>query len=414
MPLELRLAWRNVWRNSRRTGLTVAATVFAVFLVVFFVAMAAGIHEKMIEDSVRVNSGHVTVTGEGYLENRTLEQHLVLGPELRDRLASLPGVRGHAPRVTAFGLLSKDSATQGAIVLGVDPEREGTVSTLPERLRRGRFVSDDTARGLVLGERLAENLGARVGDTLLLYSVAYSLEMAYELFEVVGVMRLPAPELDRALAVVTLADAQEFFAFGERVTEVALLAESGDRVEAVQTAARAALAGGGNGSGPVEVHAWNELMPELEQLILLDDAGMYLMLAILVVVVGFGILNTILMSVLERTRELGVLLALGLRPGAVFRLVYAESMLLAGLGLVVGMALAIPAVLWFQANPVHLGGEMAGALELFGMEPVMTWKLKPMNPIGSVMTILAVAALAAAYPAWKASRGRPVDALRSA
>jgi ABC-type lipoprotein release transport system permease subunit len=410
--LELRLAWRNVWRNPRRTGLTVAATVFAVFLVVFFVAMAAGVHEKMIEDSVRVHSGHVTITGEGYLENRTLEQYLVLDADLRERLAALPGVRGQAPRLTAFGLLSRDSATQGAIVLGVDPEREGSVSTLPSRLRRGRFVSGDDRRGIVLGERLAENLGAELGDELLLYSVAYSLEMAYELFEVLGVIRLPEPELDRTLAIVSLADAQEFFAYGERVTEVALLADSGDAVKAVSAAASGALAGA-DGSR-FEVHEWYELMPELEQLIFLDDAGMFLMLAILVVVVAFGILNTILMSVLERTRELGVLLALGLRPAAIFRLVYVESMLLAGVGLLLGMALAIPVVLWFEANPVALGGEMAGAMELFGMEPVMTWKLKPLNPLGSALTIFAVAALAAAYPAWKASRARPVDALRSA
>ena len=200
MLLELRLAWRNVWRNRRRTGLTIAATVFAVFLVVFFVAMAAGVHEKMIEDSVRVSSGHVTVTGEDYLENRTLEQHLVLDAELLERLESLPGVVGHAPRVTAFALLSRDSTTQGAVVLGVDPEREASVSTLPERLREGRFVSNQTSRGVVLGERLAENLGAGLGDRLLLYSVAYSLEMAYELFDVVGVIRLPVPELDRSLS----------------------------------------------------------------------------------------------------------------------------------------------------------------------------------------------------------------------
>jgi putative ABC transport system permease protein len=130
-------------------------------------------------------------------------------------------------------------------------------------------------------------------------------------------------------------------------------------------------------------------------------------------VVAFGILNTILMSVLERTREWGVLLALGLRPGAIFRLVVVESMMLAAVGLVVGLAFAIPAVLWFQGHPVHFESpEMAGATQMFGFEPIMCWKFKPTNPLGSGVTILGVALLAALQPAWKASRARPVDALR--
>ena len=133
----------------------------------------------------------------------------------------------------------------------------------------------------------------------------------------------------------------------------------------------------------------------------------------LIVVVGFGILNTILMAVLERKREFGVLLALGLRPASVFRIVFLESMMLAFVGLLIGLAIGIPLVAYFEANPIALTGQTAAAIELFGMEPLMTWKLKPLNPIGSAATILAVAVVAALYPALKASRGRPVDVLRS-
>ena len=410
--LELRLAWRNVWRNPRRTGLTVAATVFAVFLVVFFVAMGAGLHEKMIEDSVRVHSGHLTVTGAGYLENKTLEYGMPFDGSLLAALEAEPDVAGLAPRLTGFGLLSKTAKAQGVIVLGVDPEREGSVSTLPERVREGRFLGPDAPREIVLGGRLAESLGAVPGDDLLLYSVAYSLEMAYELFTVVGVMRLPEPTLDRRFALIRLADAQEFFVYGDRVTEVALLTSSAEAAAPLAQHLRGVLPGGGGDA--LSVHTWNEVLPELEQIILLDDAQMYITLAILVIVVAFGILNTILMAVLERTRELGVLLALGFRPGAIFRLVYLESLMLAGVGLLVGLALAIPAVFWFQANPIPLESEsMTAMVEAFGMEPVMTWKFKITNPLGSSATILAVACLAALYPAWKASRARPVDALRA-
>jgi ABC-type lipoprotein release transport system permease subunit len=184
-------------------------------------------------------------------------------------------------------------------------------------------------------------------------------------------------------------------------------------VPPIASALRARLHANGNGGSAVEVHTWKEVIPELEQFIFLDDAGMYIMLVILVIVVGFGILNTILMAVLERKRELGVLLALGLRPGAIFRVVYLESLILAAVGLAIGLVLAFPIVLWFQAHPIPITGEMASATEWVGMDPVVTFKLKPLNPIGSAITILGVAALAALYPAIKASRARPVDALRS-
>ena len=399
-----------MWRNPRRTALTVAATVFAVVLVVFFVAMTTGMHEKMIEDSVRVNSGHVTIAGRDYLEKRSLDQFVRFDGRLRGLVDEAAGVQGYAPRVVGFGLLSKDTSTRGVTVLGIDPERENTVTTLSERMQRGRFVGGDRPFEIVLGERLARNLSAEIGDQLLLYSVAYSLETAYELFEVVGMLKLPDAQLDRSLAVISLADAQAFFVYGDRVSEVAILTEDADHAPAVRSALAEALA-----SDPTAaVHTWNESMPELEQFIMLDDVGMYIMLMILVVVVGFGILNTILMAVLERRREFGVLLALGLKPSAVFAIVYVESLILASVGLMIGLAIGIPLVLYFQSNPVLLSGEeMAAAFELFGAEPVMTWKLKPFNPIGSSLTILGVALVAAFYPAVKASRGRPVDVLRS-
>jgi putative ABC transport system permease protein len=410
--LELRLAWRNVWRNGRRTALTVAATVFAVFLVVVFVAMADGVHEKMIEDSVRIHSGHVQVAGQGYLEDRTLEQFVVLDAELERAVAATPGVTGYAPRLNAFALLSKGEATKGVVLFGVDPAREGSVSTLPTRIEEGRFLPDDVERPIVLGAALARNLGAAIGDRLLVYSIAYTFENSYELFEVSGTIRLPEPTLERNLALIRLDDAQAFFAYGDRVSEVALLLDDARAVPAATSALRQALATGSEAER-VEVNTWNQVMPELEQFIFIDDAGMYIMLAILVIVVAFGILNTILMSVLERTRELGVMLALGLRPAAIFRLVYFESMMLAAVGLLLGLALAIPLVLYMTGHPIPLEGSMGDASALIGIEPVMTFVLRASNPVGSTVTILVVAALAAFYPAVKASRARPIDALRS-
>lgn len=408
MLLELRLAWRNIWRHSRRSGLTIAATVFAVVLIVLSVGMAAGVHEKMIEDAVRLRSGHVVVAGEGYLDHRTLEQFVRFDSDLEQRIRGTEGIRGYAPRVMSFALLSKDLATSSVGLLGIDPGLEPRVSTLQDRVGVGSFLEEKGSRQILIGERLANKLSAGVGDTLLLYSVAYSLETAYELFTVAGIMRLPDATLDGGLAVVSLADAQDFFVYGDRVSEVAILTDDADRAAGVRKALSESLAG-----AAVEISTWDELMPELVEIILVDDAGMYLMVVIVVVVVGFGIFNTILMAVLERRREFGVVLALGLRPSAVFRVVYLESMMLAGIGLAVGLAISLSALLVLQATPIPLADDVAGVMELFGAEPVLTFKLKPLNPIGSTITVIVLAVAAACYPAVKASRGRPVDALRS-
>jgi putative ABC transport system permease protein len=409
--LEVRLAWRNVWRNGRRTALTSAATVFAVFLVALSLCMSAGTHRKMVEDGVRLGSGHVTISGRGYLENQTLEQSLSLDAELERLLDTTEGIMGWGARVSSFALLSHGDRSDGVAVLGVDPAREGSVSSLVQRVSSGRFLTSQRPREIVLGAALARDLRARIGDELLLYGVAYSLETAYELFTVVGIVRLPMPDLERALALVSLRDAQEFFVYGDRVSEVAILARNargGEEVLARLTSALAEM-----GADQIELHGWAEHMPDLEQFVLLDRGGMFLQLSILIVVVGFGILNTILMSVLERTRELGVMRALGLSPAAVFRIVYFESAILSAVGLVIGLALSIPCALYFEANPIPLGGDMAAMTELLGMEPVIVFDFE-LSQLGSVSLMIGVVALlAAAYPAFKAGRARPVDALRS-
>ncbi|MEE2665936.1 MAG: ABC transporter permease [Myxococcota bacterium] len=410
---ELRLAWRNVGRNPRRTALTVAATVFAVLLVVDFTALTRGVHEKMIEDSVRLRSGHAMLAAPGYLAERSLDHFLELDSAMIARLDAVPEVEGWAPRVVGFALVSQDVTSQGVALLGVDPRRESSVTSLPSRVVDGRFLSADAERGareIVLGKRLAERIGARVGDRVLVYGVAYTLESAYELFTVVGLAQLPDARLERTLAVVAMADLQDFLAFGDRVSEVALLARSADRTEPLRQALVSSL----DGLVPAPmVHPWPEVMPDLEQILILDDAGLYIMLAILVVVVGFGILNTILMAVLERQRELGVMLALGLRPSAIFRVVFLESILLAGLGLVLGLGLAIPIGLWMEAHPIVMGEQLAGLSEFMGMEPVITSNLAFSTVWKSALVILVVATVASLYPALKAGRANPVDALRS-
>lgn len=246
---------------------------------------------------------------------------------------------------------------------------------------------------------------------MIVYTVAYTLENAYEVFTVRGLIRAPDPSLEGSLALISLADAQALFVYDTRVSEVALLARDSARVAETQRALAASLA---RVSGePLDVNPWWVVMPELDQLLVIDTAQNYSTLAILIVVVAFGLLNTILMSVLERQRELGVMLALGLSPRAIFRLVYLESLLLSGIGLALGLALALPAAAIMQRNPIRITGEIQEMSEQFGFEPVIAWSLRAWNPLVAVALMTVIALLAALYPAAKAASARPVDALRS-
>ena len=411
MTTLLRIAWRNLWRNPRRTGLTAAATVFAIVLTIWTLSLAAGSHERWIDTIVRIYPGHVEVSAEGYRENRTLDYGMRLSDERRRKLEALPEGTGWAPRLEAWALAIPDregSLGRAAWLVGVDPAREKGLSRLATMISEGRFLDGDPGFEVLLGETLARNLDASIGDSIILLSTDYYGSQSADRFRLVGTLSVGDPMIDAYAAFVRLADLQGFLEFEGGLSHVALFSErseetgslTGDLVRIFEPA-------------QYEVTPWPELIPEVVQLMVLDDIGAWITMGILIVVVAFGILNTILMSVFERVREFGVLRAIGMRPRAVFSLVLAESALLAALGIAIGIALAIPLVLWLEQHPIPMTGESYRALaEVFRIEPVIVFAFRASHFVVTPLIIFAVAMLSALPPALRASRGRPVDALR--
>jgi ABC-type lipoprotein release transport system permease subunit len=407
----LRLAWRNLWRNPRRTGLTAAATVFAIVLTIWTLALAAGSHERWIDTIVRIYPGHVEVSAEGYRENRTLDYGMRLSDESRRGLEALPEGTGWAPRLEAWALAIPDregSLGRATWLVGVDPSRESGLSRLPTMISEGRFLDGDPGLEVVLGKTLAGNLDASIGDSIILLSTDYYGSQSADRFRLVGTLSVGDPTIDAYAAIVRLGDLQSFLEFKGGLSHVALFSENSEQTGLlVGDMARIFE------PEQYEVTPWPELIPEVVQLMVLDDIGAWISLGILIVVVAFGILNTILMSVFERVREFGVLRAIGMRPRAVFSLVMTESALLALLGIAIGVALAIPLILWLEQNPIPMTGESYRAVaELFRIEPIIVFAVRASHFIVTPLIIFAVAMLSALPPALRASRGRPVDALR--
>jgi len=406
--LALRLAWRNLWRNPRRTVLTLSAVAFATMILVFMVAMQSGGYGAMIESAVSVFTGHLQVQAAGYHDNPQLEKSLHGASALEERIAAMPGVQAVTSRAETYALVSSPSRTYGAAILGVEPRREAAVSTIPRSVREGRFLEASDAAEAVVGRTLAQNVSLSLGDELTLLGQGSDGALAVATLEVVGIFESGSPELDRTTVEIPLRVFQDTFAMGDEAHAIVVRTNDLGRVDAIAAAVATALAD----RPDLAVLTWDELLEGLKQGIALDAAVGWFLYTVLVFVVTFSILNTFLMAVLERTREFGVLLALGMRAGYLGRVVMTESLLLLLLGLGVGLALGMGAC----GLAGHYGIAFSSSEELLAQWNLPA-RIYPRISLLSLtvgpLAVLVVTALAALFPLVRVRRLRPVDAMKA-
>ena len=402
------LAWRNVWRNRRRTVLTLLTILVGCTMIIFMNAIGKGGHDQMIEDAVSLNTGHIQVHEKGYWDNRTVDYAFEATPELLEKARSDPRVAGYSLRVHADGLLSFRNTTAGAMIQAVDPAMERKVGSLHARiLPGGRYLLPDDRKNIVMGEILAKNLGLGVGDTFAMISQGFDGSIAAEKLTVAGLFRSGNPEYDRALVVMPLAQAKETFTMMGFVHSMALRLHDPSRTGEVRAALLKTV-----DRERIEVMGWDELMPELVQFIVMDDVSAYIFDAILFMVVAFGILNTIQMSVFERTREFGVMLSIGTSPGQVVSMVLVESFFIALLGTALGVLSGYGVSLYFKYNPIDYSSfseEIAG----WGISTTMfPADATALNLGMTALITMALAMLFSIFPARRASKLNPIEAIR--
>jgi putative ABC transport system permease protein len=406
--LGLRLAWRNLWRNPRRTVLTLSAVAFATTILVFMVALQRGGYGAMIESAVSVFTGHLQVQARGYHDDPRLETSLAGASALEARVAAVPGVRAVAARAEAYALVSSPSRTYGAAIVGVEPRREPALSTVPRLVADGRFLDSPRAEEAVVGRTLARNLSLSVGDQLTVLGQGRDGALAVASVAVVGIFESGSPDLDRTTVEIPLKTFQDTFAMGDRVNTIVVRAKDPSRVDRLARAVAAALAN----RPDVSVLTWDRLLEGLKQGIALDAAVGWFLYAVLVIVVTFSILNTFLMAVLERTREFGVLLALGARAGFLGGVAMAESLLLLLVGLALGLALGVGV----SAAAAHYGIAFSSSEELLARWSLPA-RIYPRLDLFSLTVgptaVLVVTTLAAAFPLVRVRRLRPVDAMKA-
>jgi len=420
----LKLAWRNIWRNTRRTILTIAGVAFGLGICIYSRALGVGFHNQMIRDAIHVFAGHIQVNALHWHGNWTME-YLMDNPDaVFNAIKDDPRIIGAAPRATVPGLISRklikaatgqesmnddesgEENTSTALITGVDPEAEKKITSLPTKMRKGRYISADDPMGVAIGADLAKTLGVDIGDRVLLWTQNYYESLEAKYFFVRGIYKSGSFDLDTFYVFVPLQTVQQFLQLDRMVTTVTIVLKDSEYLDPVTNSIK------GNLDPKVyEVLKWTDFKPEIWQYVVFDDIGGYMFLGILMIVVVFGILNTQLMAVFERTREFGAMLALGTRPSRVALLVFIECAMMTAVGVVFGNLLGLLAAYINSRAPIDLSRD-AAAYEVFGIDPRLYAAVLPFPFVICTCLIFSIALVMSLWPAFRAARYKPVDALR--
>lgn len=415
LRLLLRLALRNVRRQARRSALTAAAMVVGLALLVMSRSLADGAHDEWIEAGVRLAAGHLAVQAPEFRTRRAIEHHLSAGDRAAAEAALAdsavaPHLVAVAPRLEIMALASTPAAARPVSVIGVDPAREPGFSEMDRRVVDGRYLEPGDRLQAFVGHELATRLRLRLGDRLVLTASDPDGTITDQLVRVVGTFRTAIPEVDQGLIHIPLRTAQAWLGVDGVTTIAVLLDRSWDTDRWVQRL-RHDL---GARADRVTVLSWRAASPELDAAVRMDDYGDYVFHGILFVIIALAIVNTVLMSVLYRTREFGVIRALGLRRRDTALLVMIEGLILTGISGLVGLILGLAVTWGFFHDGFDLTALMGDQMTAAGavIDPVFIPQFRVVQLVQSVVSVIIIGIVASLYPAWRATRIDMAEAMK--
>ncbi len=410
------LSWRNIWRHRRRTLITLSSIAIGFALAVLMIGLGDGAHNSMIRNAIKLGEGHLTVQPRGYIEAPANHKYLADGTTLLERIDRLHVAGRVEPRISLQILASTASNSVGAGLEGLSPLGDQRADLLRPQLVDGAWIEPGDLRGILIGDGMAGKLKAKIGSKVVLMAGKQGGDSQAQLGRVRGIFDSRVDELDDYLILSDIQLARRFLE-GEGadpalqpITRFALFLDDPDSLPEWKAELKAAVE-----NDQVVVLDWREMMPQLVQFIMVDDAGNYIFLVLILIMVVFGILNTVLMSVLERTREFGLLRALGISRYHLLWLVFCESLLLSLLAVGIGWIVAGAVHLWFASHGIDMAALMGGSTEMMGtfMDPVIYTELSGERVLQLTLLIFAATLGSGIYPAIKASRVTPVEALHT-
>lgn len=409
MNITLNMAWRNLWRHKRRTWLTAGAMIFSNLLLVFMISLQFGSYQMMIDNTLKTYTGHMQIQHKGYNDNPKIRLSIEDISALADELRQQQNSNNIAARALAFAMTSSKQRSYGLQLIGVEPEFEINVSSLPGLIKQGSYFSDINAEEIIIGSVLARNLRAAVGDELTLLGSGRDGSFAAGVVNIIGIFESGNSDIDRSMAQLPLGYFQTLFSLYGHGHNIVVNASDLTQVSQLQEKLNHLI----KESDQLIVLNWDQLQPGLKQAIQADLASAWFMYGTLIILVAFSVLNTQLMSVLERTREFGTMMALGVKPSRLSGLIVTETFLMSSIGLTIGTGLGFALTYYLNTVGFSYPGmeEMAGRFNLPDrIYPSMSLLSIFLGPC----IVFLCSLLASIYPSLRLFYLQPVSAMRAA
>lgn len=404
-----KIALRGIFRNPRRSLITAGATALGLAAFLFLYAFADGFFEQMIRNSTGFLTADLQVERKGFRDELASGLSIEQPDGLLQLAAAQPQTRAASPRIEVHAMASSPVGAEPLLLLGVDPALERQVTQLQDVLVEGEYLSSGKQRGIMVGRKLAQKLGLRLGEKMVVNAQQADGSLGSAAYRVVGIFVTGNDVFDESLGFVPLPAAQSLMGMGDAVSAVAIRLKDRGDLSTVVAQLRSTLA-----ATSYEIKTWEELMPVVVQMINLTKLNFDVVIMVVFIVVAMGIMNTLLMSVLERTREFGVMMALGTEPGQIRRLVMYESLVLGALGILAGAGLGTALVAYYGTSGMNLGGFAGATGTIPGVTETIYPLLRPKSVWVPTLALFLIGLAASLYPATRAARLVPVAAIRHA
>ncbi len=402
--MNLKLVWRNIWRNRKRSIITIVSIALAVFLAIFMRSMQLGMYANMIENVVGSYTGYIQIHGKNYWEEKTLDNSLKYEKDLEGSILEINGIEAVIPRLESFSLASNDTVTKGVYINGVIPEKEKLIKPISSRIIRGELFKNNGQ--ICIGKGVSKFFNLKIGDTLVIIGQGYHGMSAAGKFHIAGIVDMKNPTLNNMSVFMSLKALQNYLSADGIITNLIVVKEEGSDEKSLRKIIENKL------HDDYEIMTWQEMLPELEQTILIDSIGGLLMVAILYMIITFGIFGTILMMTQERMYEFGVMVAIGMKKIKLMVIVLIETIMLTLLGVLLGIIAVMPISYYFHLNPYVLPGDQAVVMEKFGFESVVPFSIDYQIPLYHGLLIFAIALIITFYPLIIIAKLKPLKAMK--